>query len=261
MITSTKLAIIGSTLFMIGYIGMYITGYYNSESNMSFNIFDKPYFSVSAAMHFGNKKIGIPFILFGTILVTSSMFLYGYETKQTIYRQALFNSIFILIPVMVLIAIMFVHFIYGCNCDMAEIPSCCYEKIEDGKQVGDVTDVGQCTYDKVKDEFATDILGDPVCCNEPSCTVVKNEDMALQHKNLTIISLVFAVLFLAINVINFKTKKVHKNILIILLIVIASTVFMAWDTGGHKYRLLFGIVEGAQTPLLLTSAVLTTTYK
>ena len=261
MLSSTRMAIIAAISLMIGYIGMYITGYQNSSSNMSFNILDDPYFSVSSAMHFGNKYIGIPFILSSIILMTGSFFLYGYETREGIYRQALFNSILFIIPALVLIAIMFVHFVYGCDCDMAEIPSCCYKTIENGVETGDVTELGKCTYENVKTEFARDILGDPTCCNEPACTKDKNKAMALQHTEVSIIAFVASLLFLIINVINWSTKKIHKEILIILIISTLSSIFILWDTGGDKYRFVFGIVEGLQTPLLLLAAVLTTTYK
>ena len=247
-----EIGIIGCLIILVGYILAYITSFSNSTSTISFK---DPSFSISQAMHFGNKGVIITSFLIGTSLISGAYILKGYNRKN--YGLEVVNTFIVLGVISVLISLTFMKNIYTCGCtEGAILPSCCYKELNDvGEEEGEQIEIGKCTYDKIKKEYNTSILGDPTCCNPPSCVTDSEYGMNKNHLRRAYLIAALQVLFVILNGFYWKkglTPHVRdKGILILALVSMLCGLFTYWDRPGDKYKLLFGICENITIPIFL----------
>ena len=223
---------------LVGLLSAYIVGFYNPVSNMVPPWKQNPFFSISSAMHFGEKAITLP--LFALAVLGFTFVFY----KRLPPNLATLNTVTVAAIFTILGSLMFKKNIYGCDCSMAKLESCCNENVETGK----------CKIDNLKlkfQQYSLDDLQDPVCCNGPNCTTEKNKSMAARHSHLSMAIAALAFIFMILNV------KGNTPIKIILAISIPISVFTFWDTGGDKggagLKMLFDIVEFSAFPLTIAA--------
>jgi len=252
-----NIGVIGIIILILGYILAYVTSLWNKSSTISFNL-QQPHFSISQAMHFGNKKLITSTFLIGSLIVCGSFLIKAYKSNQYILQIiniCLFMGVFLL-----LISLSFMKNVYTCDCkEGAILPTCCYDSLDNnGNEQGNITKTGDCTYDKVKTIFKHTDLGDPICCNPPSCTPSKNLFMSKNHMIRAYIISILIILFVIINGISFKnhTLVANKTILLLALIGGLGALFAYWDRPGDKYKLVFGICESISIPLFLIIVII-----
>ena len=130
------------------------------------------------------------------------------------------------------------------------------EELNDvGEEEGEQIEIGKCTYDKIKKEYNTSVLGDPTCCNPPSCVTDSEYEMNKNHLDRAYLIAALQVLFVILNGFYWKkglTPHVrNKGILILALVSMLCGLFTYWDRPGDKYKLLFGISESITIPIFL----------
>jgi hypothetical protein len=227
---------------LAGLLLAYLTGFQNPVSNMVAPWKKNPFFSISSAMHFGKKGITLP-LFFASVVGFTFVF---YNTLSP--TKATLNTVLTAAIFTILGSLMFKKNTYGCDCSMANLPSCCQDKNRD------VTTTGKCNTKKLRDEFQnldSESLQDPVCCNGPRCTSEKNNAMAKRHSRLSMAIAALAFLFMILNI------KGNTPIKIIFAISIPMSIFTFWDTGGDKggagLKLFFDIVEFSTFPLTIAA--------
>jgi hypothetical protein len=230
---------------LVGLLSAYIVGFYfNPDSNMVVPWKTNPFFSISSAMHFGKKGITLP--LFIASVVGFTFVFYKtlpppLATLNTFLTAAIFT---------ILGSLMYTENIYGCDCSMAKLDSCCTKDgTKDGKAI---LKPGECTPNLLRPKFKekTD-LQDPLCCNGPSCTSDKDKAMGKRHSRLSMAIAALAFIFMILNI------RGNTPIKIIFAISIPISIFTFWDTGGDKggagLKLIFDIVEFLTFPLTIAA--------
>jgi hypothetical protein len=222
---------LGTLVLSTAIIAAYATGFTNSVSNMVPPWKSDPFFSLSSAMHFGNKTVVIPLLLLGGGLLTFS-FLHTNSARKSRWKNRA-NALLILVFALSLVSVMFKPNLYGCDCTMANLEPCCT-----GKRVP-----GECTYENLDPKFSkSPTLGDPVCCNQPICTEKHNTYMAHRHGVITVLIALSSLTFMLLNK-SYRIAGVYVTLLLLL----------SLDKGGDKLKLLFDTGEFTTVALFLAS--------
>jgi len=234
-----------------------------------------PYFSLSSALHFGNKWIVIPLMIIGASVVIITIL-----KNNGVNYKSVANSVVVLTAFVLMIILMFYRFVYGCDCTMTNLPPCCHGLSSPGpcpaptkipvrepsflcnnnkndhhnfpllspiKLVGiNKQNVGSCNKDNLNSTFQNMNNLEGKCCNPPACTDKQDKFMGKQH---ILISHIITALIAILMIININIKPLRY----ILLILIGISVFLYLTEPGDKMRILFGSAEFSVIPLFLIS--------
>ena len=270
--TNKKIFSIATAVFLISAIfSAYYTGLKNTGSTMSLDI-NKPYMSVSSSLHFGARKVVLPFLFLSFV----SYYILNVIISKTNPFVGYSNTVLYTIAILLLSYMMFSY--YNCDCQWTKYEPCC-KKTKDPVD-GDMLLAGSCKYQasplsgaasprsppetetkslhEINNKFENKKLNEPLCCNPPWCTKEVNDGLKKTHILQATTIEIMCILIMIISYIGLSKNwsKFRSRIYIaITLLYILFLTFVIYDTPGDNYKLLFGITEASLIPIFASTIV------